>query len=76
MRAGPGSPLWSASLAPLTLQAKPLVSHYLRKIGCPEKEWVPTVFRDAYRQTARHSITNLLDLARNRQTWRNAMKAK
>ena len=71
LRAGAGSPLWSSSLAPLSLSAKPLVSHYVRRVGRPKREWVPEVLQEAHRRNVGH--LDLIPFAKDKSQWRKRM---
>ena len=61
LRAGPNSLLWASSLAPLSLSVEPLVSHYVRRVGRPKREWVPAILDEAHRRNFGHH--DLLHLA-------------
>ena len=65
LRSHPNSPLRSSSLYGGTLQ--PLVSHYIRRIGRPNKEWMPTILAEAARRAGGYFM--LPDLAQNCHTW-------
>ena len=71
LRAGTHSPLWTSSLAPLTLSVRPLVSHYLRRVGRPKREWVPIVLREAHLRNNGH--LELQQLAVDKTEWSQVM---
>ena len=46
LRAPPSSSLFTSAFHPHTKQ--PIVSHYIRRVGRPSKEWVPEILKQAW----------------------------
>ena len=67
MRAPQSSPLHRAGWTGGT--DEPAVSYYVRRVGRPRKEWVPTVLNEARRRNA--SGTPIRDLARDESMWKH-----
>jgi len=63
LRADTAAPLHTAAFTPGTLE--PATCHWVRRVGRPRKEWVPTVLEKARRRKSE----DLYALARNEQTW-------
>ena len=64
----PEVPLQTASIVPGTLQ--PATSRFIRRVGRPRKEWVPSVLQEAHRRNT--STLYLYDLAHNEKVWHKA----
>ena len=71
MRAPPTSQLQSCAFHPGTLQAT--TSHYIRRVGRPRKEWVPSVLAEA---VSRVDPQDLQTLAQDPLRWRVAMSRR
>lgn len=52
LRAPPVSALHHTSLIPEMLQ--PAASRYVRRVGRPHKEWIPTVLPEAFKRKQSH----------------------
>jgi len=68
------SQLHSSAFIPGTLQ--PATSRYVRRVGRPRKEWIPTVVAEATKQARSHGWHELQALARDRSQWRTVMSHK
>ena len=66
LRAPTAAPLHSCAFVPGT--DRPLVSHYIRRVGRPRKEWAPTVL-DAARSRSQ-TATSLWQLSSDTAKWR------
>ena len=71
LRADQTSPLYACSFSAHNLQ--PLVSQYVRKVGRPRKEWVPSVVEEATLRSGR-STNELAALAQNCKLWARLMR--
>jgi len=71
LRAPATSQLHSCAFQPGTLQ--PTTSHYVRRVGRPRKEWIPTVMAEA---AGKAGSQNLQTLAQNPLRWRAAMSSR
>ena len=69
--AGPMHPLRSSCLVGDTLQ--PLVSHYIRRVGRPRKEWMSTVLPHGL-QIAGGSDSTMRVMMQDKQVWKQLVK--
>jgi len=76
LRAPQSNPISHLSFTPGTEQ--PAVTRYVRRVGRPRREWVPTVLERAYGLTGCHRV--LLEKCQDEQGWkhfvRNAMRQR
>ena len=68
LRAQQTSPLHAAAMVPGTLQ--PATERFVRKVGRPRKEWVPTVIAHACTKTHPDSLYRI---AKDQHDWKRTM---
>jgi len=66
LRAPDGSPMRDAAFIPNTLRSA--TDRYVRRVGRPRKEWIPTVLAEAYRHIGSHD--ELQTLAADKGKWK------
>ena len=71
LRSPEQSPLQTVSFIPGTLQ--PATSRYVRRVGRPRKEWVPTVMNSAYQMAGE---SGLLTTAKSEAAWRQMVRSR
>ena len=70
MRSDTDGPLKQASFIPGTLQST--TDRYVRRVGRPRKEWIPTVLQNARRVVGNGSLE---ESCTNAQSWKKVVKA-
>ena len=65
LRSSPQQPLRKAAFAH---GLSPVVSHYIRRVGRPRREWVPTVLEEAQRRCSGRGDLEIL--ASDEKTWK------
>ena len=70
IRSSPDSPLYAVSLHPVTRQ--PMVGHFVRRVGRPSREWVPTVLSAAVALCG--SQAAVFQIALDEKKWRRVIQ--
>ena len=71
LRSPEDSPLQAVSFTPGTMQ--PATSRYVRRVGRPRKEWVPTVLGSAYELAGERQI---LETVRSEAGWKEVVRSR
>ena len=70
LRAPQDSPLHAVSFIPGTTE--PATSRYIRRVGRPRKEWVPTMLQEVYRSLG---VAQLPGAAESETAWKCFVKS-